>query len=56
MSTWYEVDKDDIDFSNDKKDMHILYYHDNGGSYYVSVPVEMIKEKLAELKEGKHGI
>ena len=52
MSTWHEVkDKDDIDLSLDKEDLHILFDGDEWGNIYVSVPVKLVKEVLTELLE-----
>ena len=56
MSTWYDItDSDDIDFSGDGKEMHVLYDYDEWGNKYVSIPVEMVREKLkaGHLLEGK---
>lgn len=53
MSIWYEItDEEDIDFSEDGKEMHILYDNDNTGNYYVSVSVELLKAKLKEIENG----
>jgi len=43
MSEWFEVtDPDDVDLSDDKKFVHILFDTDNNGNRYVEVSVEML--------------
>jgi len=50
MSKWYPVtEEEDIDFSDDKKFVHILYRTDRSGNCYVEIPVELLVEKLKEL-------
>ena len=52
MSEWYEVkDPDDVDLSDDKKFVHILFDTDYFGSRYVEVPVEILVKLLHELIE-----
>jgi hypothetical protein len=48
MSTWYDVEKDDIDFSDDGKEIHILFDQDNFGAIYVSVKTQDIRDLLKE--------
>ena len=49
MSIWYDIkDKEDLDFSLDGKDLHINFGVDQNGSHYVSISLEMIKEKIKE--------
>ena len=51
MSVWQDIkDKTDIDLSEDRKEIHILYKSDNTGKYYVSVPVEFIRELIMEVE------
>lgn len=52
MSIWYEIENpDDIDFSEDGEEMHILFYEDTSGNHYVSIPVKLVREKLEELED-----
>ena len=47
MSIWYDIEnKEDIDLSEDKADVHILYKSDNMGNYYVSIPAKFLRELL----------
>ena len=49
MSIWYEIkNKVDVELSDDKKSIEILYKNDNQGNYYVDVPIEFIKEILKD--------
>ncbi len=49
MSIWYEIkDKEDIDFSGDGKEVHILYHKDRQGNYYVSVPTDFLRKLLEQ--------
>ena len=51
MSIWYEIENpDDIDFSEDGEEMHILYKDDSKGNHYVSILVKLVREKLEELE------
>jgi len=57
MGKWYELkDPDEIEFSHDRKDMHIFVDSDEFGGVYVSVPVALVREKLMALNvEITHG-
>ena len=46
------LQRDDIDFSHDGKEMHIWIDSNYNGNIYVSIDVELIKEKLKELEGG----
>lgn len=48
MSLWYEPKKEDIDFSDDGKDMHIWLCSDDCGNVYASVDVCLLKELIKE--------
>jgi hypothetical protein len=48
MSFWTDVKKEDIDMSDDGKEIHILYKFDDQGNYYISVKTEDIKKMLQE--------
>ena len=51
MSIWYEIENpDDIDFSEDGSEMHVLYKDDSSGNHYVAIPVKLVREKLEELE------
>jgi hypothetical protein len=46
VSIWHEVKNiKNLELSNDGKELHILYASDNQGNCYVSVPVELIKQR-----------
>lgn len=49
MSIWYEPKKEDIYFSDDKKEL-IAYLYSDGGAVYVSLKVEDVKEALESIK------
>lgn len=55
MSTWYKIkDKDDLDISDDKKNLIIevteaMKFPDYFGSTYLEIPIEFIKSLI----EGK---
>ena len=49
MSTWYDIeDPDDIDLTDDGEFIHIWFDNDVDGNKYVSVPVELIKDRLSD--------
>jgi hypothetical protein len=51
MSEWYSVtNPDDVDLSDDKKFVHILFNTNRFGNRYVEIPVEL----LIKLLEGEH--
>lgn len=50
MSKWYDVKKEDIDFSEEGDEMHFYLFNDYDGAVYCSAKVEDIKDKLRELK------
>ena len=51
MSQWNEFNpkKDNISFSEDGKEMHILFESNYDGSVYLSIDVEDIRNALKEL-------
>ena len=61
MSEWFEIkESDDVDLSDDKKFVHILFETDRNGNRYVEVPVEFfgilpelsaLRARVAELEE-----
>ncbi len=54
MSIWYEIkDKKDLNLSDDKKDLHVLFDGDYNGNIYVSIPIEFIKEVLEKAIDKK---
>lgn len=51
MSEWFEVnDVDDISFSDDGKEIHVLFETNDFGNRYVSIPVSIIEEVLSMRK------
>lgn len=50
MSHWYEVKKEDIDFSDDGEEVHLWLYQDKFGNVYASVKKEVLKQILDEDK------
>jgi hypothetical protein len=50
MSNWIEPKKEDIDLSDDKKEIHIYLFNDDFGANYVSIKVKDIIDLL--LKNG----
>ena len=47
MSIWYDVEKqEDVDMSEDGKELHIMYDYDDSGNKYVSVPIELVLEAI----------
>lgn len=44
MSTWYEVDNEDIDIDHKDKEVSFLVCTDNCGNTYLSVSFDQIKE------------
>lgn len=48
MSEWFDVtDQDDVDLSDDGKEVHILFATNRNGNRYVSVSVELLAKVLA---------
>lgn len=47
MSTWYEPKLEDMDITEDGKELHINYNSDYSGAIYVSLKVKDIKTLLA---------
>ena len=54
MSHWYEPTTEDIDFSDDKEEMHIYLYQDEFGSNYCSLKVKDVIEILKNVMKKKH--
>ena len=47
MSFWTEItDPEDIDLSEDGREVHICYNTDNQGAYYISVDREMLLKAI----------
>ena len=47
MSIWHDVEKqEDVDMSEDGKELHIMYDYDDSGNKYVSVPIELVLEAI----------
>ncbi len=46
MSIWYDLKQDDIDLSDDYKEIHLFLYQDNMGCVYASVKVKDIIDLL----------
>ena len=49
MSVWYDVEKENIDFSENHEEIHILFDSDNYGNNYVSIKTKDIMELLKDL-------
>jgi len=48
MSEWFDVtNQDDVDLSDDGKEVHILFATNRNGNRYVSVPVEVLVKLLS---------
>ena len=52
MSTWIIPEKEDIDLSDDEKELHIYIESDNSGARYISVEGAVF-EYLKELLKNK---
>lgn len=51
MSIRYEInDIDDLDISDDKTELEVLFCSNYQGNQYVDIPIEMIKECLSLTK------
>lgn len=49
MSTWIEIkDQDDVDMSDDRKELHVLYSYDYSGANYISIPIEFVKQAISD--------
>lgn len=49
MSIWHQVKEiDDIEVSEDKKTLDILFRGDNNGNEYIEIPLEFIRQKTYE--------
>jgi hypothetical protein len=49
MSYWYEIKKqEDVELSDDKKNIEILFNSDSFGNYYVEVPIEFVLNVIKE--------
>lgn len=49
MSTWVEIiDKDEIEYDAHCNEIDVCYSSDKFGNNYVSIPVDIILEKLRE--------
>lgn len=51
MSFWYEVEKEDIDFSDLKDEIHLYLDDDHNGAIYASVKTQDILDLLKSQKE-----
>jgi hypothetical protein len=49
MKFWTDLEKDDIDLSDDGKEIHISYQSNNQGNWYVSVKTQDIRDLLKTL-------
>jgi hypothetical protein len=49
MSRWYEPNKEDIDFADDEKEMHVYLDSDESGAIYVSLKVDDVAEKMSSI-------
>jgi len=47
MSKWFEIKKEDISLSEDKKEIHFWLENDEDGNVYCSAKVEDIKDLLS---------
>lgn len=50
MSEWFDMQKEDIDMSDKKDEVHICFEQDRNGNRYVSVKTEELLEVLRENK------
>ena len=51
MSIRYTIkDRDDIELSDDGKEVEVFLYSDLNGNYYVDIPIEFLNEILSTLK------
>jgi len=48
MSNWIEINKQDIELSDDKEEIEIMLEPDEFGNNYITVKVKDIKELLGE--------
>ena len=49
MSVWYDIkNKEDVDLSEDRTEVHVLYKSDKSGNHYVSIPTEFLQELLGQ--------
>lgn len=56
MSEWFDVtNQDDVDLSDDGKEVHILFATNRNGNRYVSVPVELLVKLLAAQRKSCEG-
>lgn len=42
------TDIEDVQISDDGKELEVLYDSDNLGNLYVDIPIEFVKQRLAE--------
>ena len=48
-SIWFEIwDKDEVDLSDDGKELYIGFDHNRYGRLYISVPVALVREVLEQ--------
>lgn len=52
MSFWYEPKLEDMDITEDGKELHVHIKDDYSGAVYVSINVSDIKKLLKSLKKG----
>jgi len=44
MSTWYDIEnQEDVDLSDNGKEIHVLFGYDRDGNKYISIPIEFVK-------------
>lgn len=49
MSIWYEIKNiDDVEVSEDGKEIDVLYNNDLQGNYYVSIPIDFARKVLKD--------
>ena len=52
VSIWYEIkDPDDVDLSDDKRSVDVLFNHDHNGNNYVTIPVKFLFKLLKDVEE-----
>ena len=48
MSIWYDIEnQEDVDLSDDGKEVHVLYNTNDQGSMYVLIPIVFVKHAIA---------
>ncbi len=49
MSTWYEVEADEIDIDHAEKEVSFFVYNDDNGRVYLSLSFDQIKEIASKI-------